>query len=138
MRGTLQRFALACLPMMVALSLFAGTTNAPAPAAPADTNFMDPNITDDSASAKMLNDVLKKNGVKTDSLLDEHFLFASVIWGGVAGGYLFYARKQREIMPLIGGIAMMAVSFMIASWFWMSLASIGIMVAVYSLMKRGY
>jgi hypothetical protein len=135
MRGALQRFVLTCLPMMFALSLFAGTTNAPAPA---DTNFVDPSITDDSASAKMLNDVLKKNGVSTDSLLDEHFLFASVIWGGVAGGYLFYARKQREIMPFIGGIAMMAVSFMVASWFWMSLASIAIMVAVYSLMKRGY
>ena len=134
MRRALQRFALACLPMMFAFSLFA--TNEPAPAAPGDTNFMDPNITDDSASTKMLNDVLKKNGIKTESMLDEHFLFASVIWGGVAGGYLFYARKQREVTPFIGGVAMMAASFLITSWFWMSLASIGIMVAVYWQMKR--
>jgi len=132
MRRALQRFALACLPMMFAFSLFAAT-NSPAPA---DTNFIDPSITDDGASTKMLNDVLKKNGIKTESMLDEHFLFASVIWGGVAGGYLFYARKQREVTPFIGGVAMMAASFLITSWFWMTLASIGIMVAVYWQMKR--
>src|SRR5580698_3102619 len=96
------------LPMLFAFSFFA--TDLPAAA---DTNFVDPNITDDSASTKMLNDVLKKNGIKVDSMLDEHFLFASVIWGGVAGGYLFYARKQREVTPFIGGVAMMAASFLI-------------------------
>jgi hypothetical protein len=131
MRRALQRFALACLPMMFAFSLFA--TNEPAAA---DTNFIDPNITDDNASTKMLNDVLKKNGIKTESMLDAHFLLASVIWGGVAGGYLFYARKQREVTPFIGGAAMMASSFLVTSWFWMSLASIAIMVWVYWQMKR--
>ena len=134
MRSFLQRFVLVCLPLMCAFSIFADT-NTPAPA---DTNFVDPSITDDSAPTRQLTEILKKNGVQTDSLLDSHFLFASVIWGGVAGGYLVFAKKQREIMPFIGGVAMMAVSFMITSWFWMSLASIAIMVAVYSLMKRGY
>ena len=134
MRSILQRFVLACLPLMCAFSLFADT-NTPAPA---DTNFIDPSITDDSAPTKQLTEILKKNGVKTDSLIDSHFMLASVVWSGVASGYLLYARKQREIMPLIGGITMFAVSFMITSWFWMSLASIAIMVAVYSLMKRGY
>ena len=38
----------------------------------------------------------------------------------VAGGYLLYARKQREIPPLIGGVVMMAVSFMVTSWFTMA------------------
>jgi hypothetical protein len=133
MRSALQRFTLACLPMMFAFSMFA--TNSPAPT---DTNFIDPAITDDNPVTKQLTDVLKKNGIKTEGMLDEHFMFASVIWGAVAGGYLLYARKQREITPFIGGVAMMVVSFLVASWFWMSLASIAIMVAVWRLSKQGY
>lgn len=119
--------------MMFAFSMFA--TNSPAPT---DTNFIDPAITDDNPVTKQLTDVLKKNGIKTEGMLDEHFMFASVIWGAVAGGYLLYARKQREITPFIGGVAMMVVSFLVASWFWMSLASIAIMVAVWRLSKQGY
>ncbi|MEI7532980.1 MAG: hypothetical protein WCK57_01320 [Verrucomicrobiae bacterium] len=133
MRRALRRFALTCLPLLFAFSIFA--TNSPAPA---DTNFVDPAITDDNAATKQLTEVLNKNGIKTDSLLDEHFIFASMFWGAVAGGYLLYARKQREVTPLIGGIAMMAVSFMVTSWFWMSLASIAIMIAVWRLCRQGY
>jgi hypothetical protein len=132
MRSVLLRFALACLPMLFAVSVFA--TNSPAPV---DTNFIDPAITDDNAATKQLTEVLKKNGVKTEDLLDEHFMFASMFWSAVAGGYLLYARKQRETTPLLGGVAMMAVSFMVASWFWMSLICIGLMFGVYYRMKRG-
>ena len=133
MRRALRRFTLTCLWMLFAISISA--TNSPAPA---DTNFVDPAITDDNAATKQLTEVLNKNGIKTDSLLDEHFIFASMFWGAVAGGYLLYARKQREVTPLIGGIAIMAVSFMVTSWFWMSLASITIMAVVWRLCKQGY
>jgi len=132
MRSALQRFTLACLPMMFAFSMFA--TNSPAPT---DTNFIDPAITDDNPVTKQLTDVLKKNGIKTEGMLDEHFMFASVIWSAVAGGYLLYARRQREITPFIGGIAMMAVSFLIVSWFWMSLVCIALIFGIYFQMKRG-
>ena len=132
MRSLLQRFTLACLPMMFAFSIFAASSPAPV-----DTNFVDPAITDDNAAAKQLTDVLKKDGVKMDSVLDEHFMFASVIWSAVAGGYLLYARKQREIPPFLGGVAMMAVSFMVASWFWMSLICIALMFGIYFQMKQG-
>ncbi len=132
MRRALQRFTLACLPMMFVLAVFAADSPAPA-----DTNFIDPSITDDNAAAKQLTDVMKKNGIKTEDLLDEHFMFASMFWGAVSGGYLLYARKQREITPLIGGVAIMAVSFMVTSWFWMSLICIALMFGVYYQMKRG-
>jgi hypothetical protein len=118
--------------MMFAFSLFA--TNSPAAA---DTNFMDTAITDDNAAAKHLAEVLNKNGIKMSSVLDEHFLFASMIWSAVAGGYLLYARRQREVTPFIGGVVMMAVSFLIASWFWMSLVCIALMFGIYFQMKRG-
>ncbi len=119
--------------MLFAFSLFA--TNSPAPA---DANFPDPTVTDDNPATKQLTELLKKNGGQSDSLMHEHFLFASMFWGAVAGGYLLYARKQWEVMPFIGGVAMMTVSFIVVSWFWMSLASIAIMVAVWWLCKQGF
>ena len=133
MRRALRIFSRNCLPLLFAFSVFAIDSHALA-----DTNFIDPNITDDNVATKQLTEILKKNGVKTDSLLDEHYIFASLIWGAVAGGYLLYARKQREITPFIGGVAMMVVSFLVVSWFWMSRASIVIMVAVWWLCRQGY
>ena len=133
MRSALRRFTLTCLPVVFAFSIFAINSSALA-----DTNFIDSAITDDNAAAKQLTEVLKKNGIKTDNLLDENFIYASMFWGAVAGGYLLYARKQREVMPFIGGVAMMAVSFMVVSWFWMSLASIAIMAVVWRLCRQGY
>ena len=70
--------------------------------------------------------------------LDTNFLFASLIWGTVGGGYLLYARKQREIVPFIGGVAMIAASFMVTSWFWMSVICIALMAGVYLMVKQGY
>ena len=132
-RSVLQKLSLACLPVAFGFSLFIISS-----AALADTNFIDPEIVAENPQVKQLNDALKKEGVKTDSLLDEQFLFASLIWGSVGGGYLIYARKQREIVPFVGGVAMIMVSYFIGSWFWMSLVCIGLMVGVWQLMKRGW
>jgi hypothetical protein len=67
--------------------------------------------------------------------MDEHFLLASVWWGGIASGYWVYGWKQKSWIPLAGGAAMMAAScFMPALT--MSLVSILIMVGVWWLMKR--
>ena len=124
---------LACLLVALAGSLFAA--NSPAPA---DTNFIDPELVAENPQVKQLTDALKKEGVNTDSLLNEQFLFASLIWGTIGGGYLIYARKQREIVPFIGGVAMIAVSCFVGSWFWMSVICLALMAGVYQLMKQGY
>jgi hypothetical protein len=71
-------------------------------------------------------------------LFDTSFLFASLFWGSLGGGYWIYGKKQREMMPMIGGVAMIAVSYFVSSWLLMSLICIALMVAVYQLMKRGY
>ncbi|MFM2294230.1 MAG: hypothetical protein RLZZ350_643 [Verrucomicrobiota bacterium] len=118
-------------------------TNAPAPA---DTNFIDPVLTADNPTVAQLNELAKSRGIKMEitpeklqagSFLDQNFLFASLLWGSVAGGYLVYARKQREIPPFLGGVAMLGVSFMVTSWFWMSVICIALMVGVWQWMKRG-
>ena len=130
-----RRLGLACSLVVFAVSLSA--TNSPAPIAPSNTNFLDPQIFDDNPQVNQLTEAMKKEGIKTDSLLDERFLFASLLWGSVGAGYLLYARKQREIAPLIGGVAMIGVSYFVGSWFWMSILCLALMVAVYQLMKRG-
>ena len=121
---------------MFAVSLFAA--NSPAPVAPADTNFIDPQISEDNPQTKRLMEVLKQEGIKPKALLDENFLFASLLWGAVGAGYLFYARKQREIVPFIGGVLMIGVSYFVVLWFWMSMLCLALMVGVYQLKKQGY
>ena len=79
----------------------------------------------------------RHNGKVVD-LLNEHYLWASVIWGAIAGGYLIYGWRQKVMGPFIGGLAMIAASFFIVSALLMSLACIALMVIVYWLAKQGY
>jgi len=67
---------------------------------------------------------------------DEHFLWASVIWGAVASGYFIYGWRQKAPIPLAGGAAMTAVSFFLPA-LWMSVASVAIILAVWWLLKHG-
>jgi hypothetical protein len=72
------------------------------------------------------------------NLLDTHFLFASLFWGSVGVGYWIYGKKQREMIPMLAGVAMIAVSYLVSSWLLMTLLCILLAVAVYLLLKRGY
>ena len=68
---------------------------------------------------------------------NENFLFASLFWGTIAGGYLIYGWKQKALMPFLSGLAMTAASILIGSAAQMSLACVGIIVAVYWLVRSG-
>lgn len=68
---------------------------------------------------------------------DEHFLWASVIWSGVASGYWIYGWRQKSMIPLAGGGVMMAVSFF-APALTMSLVCLLTMFAVWWLLRQGY
>ena len=72
------------------------------------------------------------------NLFNTSFLFASLLWGSVGAGYFIYGKKQGAMMPMIGGLVMIAGSYLISSWLVMSLLSIVLMGAVYWLMKQGY
>lgn len=69
--------------------------------------------------------------------INQNFLWASLIWGTVAFGYISYGWKQGKIIPLVGGAVMMAASFF-APALTMSLVSIAIMFAVWWLVRQGY
>jgi len=81
---------------------------------------------------------LLSNLSKETNLFNASFLFASLIWGSIGFGYALYGWKQKRIVPLIGGIVLMAASYFVDSAFLMSLLGIAIMVAVYWLVKQGY
>jgi hypothetical protein len=72
------------------------------------------------------------------NLFDTNFLFASLIWGSVGFAYATYGWKQGRPVPLVGGLVMMAASYVIGSALLMSLGGIAIIVGVYWLLRRGY
>ena len=72
------------------------------------------------------------------NLLNEHYLWASCIWGAIAGGYMIYGWRQRALLPFLGGLAITAVSFFIVSALLMSLACIALIFITHWLMKQGY
>jgi hypothetical protein len=71
------------------------------------------------------------------SLFDQHFLWASLIWGGIASGYVVYGYRQRAAIPFLGGAAMTAASFFLPALI-MSLVCIAIIAAVWWLLRNGY
>jgi hypothetical protein len=70
-------------------------------------------------------------------MISASFVFASLIWGSVGGGYFIYGKKQSSWPAMVGGVLMIAASF-IGSAFLMTLICLGLMVGVYVLLKQGY
>jgi len=75
--------------------------------------------------------------MNTQDLLNSQFLFASLFWGSVGMGYLIYGKKQGEWVPAFGGLAMIAISYFVASALLMSLLGVALIAGVYWLVKRG-
>lgn len=65
------------------------------------------------------------------SHIDSSFLFASLIWGSIGVGYFIYGKKQGSLPALVGGVALVAVSYLVGSALMMSLVSLGIMAGVF-------
>ena len=61
---------------------------------------------------------------------------ASLIWGSVGFGFAVYGKRQREWLPLFGGIALMAISYFIGSALNMSLVGAAVVGAVFWLRRR--
>lgn len=71
-------------------------------------------------------------------MLDANFLFASLIWGTVGFGYFIYGKKQQQWVAMAGGAAMIIASYFCGSALLMSVLCLGIVAAVYWLVKEGY
>ena len=66
-------------------------------------------------------------------------LMASVLWGGIGGGFLVYGWKQKATIPFIVGVALSCVSyFLMSSALWMSVVSVAILAGFIWAKKQGY
>ena len=67
-----------------------------------------------------------------------HSLVASLIWGSLGLGLFIYGKKQQSLVPLFGGLLLMAITYFIESALYMSLAAIALLAAVYWFKKQGH
>lgn len=63
-------------------------------------------------------------------------LFASLIWGTIGMGFFIYGKKQSAFIPMIGGVALIGISYFIASPLYMSITAMGIMAGIWYCGKR--
>jgi hypothetical protein len=68
---------------------------------------------------------------------DSNALFASLFWGSVGTGFAIYGKKQGAMVPLFGGVVLVAVSYFISSALYMSLVCGGLVVAMIWFRKWG-
>jgi uncharacterized membrane protein HdeD (DUF308 family) len=66
------------------------------------------------------------------------FLFSSLIWGSVGFAYFIFGKKQASWVAMVGGVLMMAASYLVSSALLMSLICVALMAGVYFLLKQGY
>jgi hypothetical protein len=66
------------------------------------------------------------------------FLLASLLWSSIGFGYFIYGKKQGLWVPMVGGIAIIVVSYVGGTALIMSAISLGIMGLVYYLLRQGY
>jgi hypothetical protein len=57
-------------------------------------------------------------------------LFASLVWGSIGLGIAIYGKKQRAIAPLVGGILLMGISYLIGSALLMSLVGVSLLAGI--------
>jgi hypothetical protein len=68
--------------------------------------------------------------------LNSNVLFASLFWGSVGLGMFIYGKRQSSFVPLIGGLLMMLLSYLVGDWLWMSLLCGGLVALSWILAKR--
>lgn len=72
------------------------------------------------------------------NLLNPGYLFASLFWGSVGLGYFVYGKRAQSFVALIGGVAMIAVSYLVGSPLLMSAICVALIAGVYLLIREGY
>ena len=72
------------------------------------------------------------------NLFHTDLLLSSLVWGSLGAGCVIYGKKQTEAVPLIGGLALVAVSYFVSSALWMSLVNLLLVGGMVAAKKLGY
>ena len=65
------------------------------------------------------------------------FIIASLIWGSIGMGFAIYGKKQRATAPLLGGVLLMGISYLISSALLMSLVGTALVVGIIWYQRQG-
>ena len=58
------------------------------------------------------------------------FLIASLVWGSIGLGFVVYGKRQSAVVPLVGGIALIAISYFVGSVLVMSIVGAALVAAM--------
>ena len=64
------------------------------------------------------------------------YLFTAFFWGTIGFGFFIYGKKQKSMIPLVGGILLMGVTYLVRTALNLSLISIAIIGGIYVMSKR--
>jgi hypothetical protein len=67
--------------------------------------------------------------------MNASYLFSAIVWGAIGLGFLIYGKKQKTVVPLAGGIVLMAVTYLVKNALYMSLAGMAAIAGIYVLKK---
>ncbi|MFH0781179.1 MAG: hypothetical protein V2B20_04380 [Pseudomonadota bacterium] len=62
---------------------------------------------------------------------DTSALLWGVIFGAIGLGYFVYGKKQKAVIPLISGIGLMVLPYLISNIYFMVLSSIALILLPY-------
>ena len=68
--------------------------------------------------------------------MDFTYLFAALLWGSIGLGFFIYGKKQKSMIPLVGGVLLMAVCYVVRTTLILSLASMAIIAGMYVMRGR--
>ncbi len=57
-------------------------------------------------------------------------LLASLIWGSIGVGFAIYGKRQKAMAPLVGGILLVALSYLIGSALLMTMLGVVLVVGI--------
>ena len=63
--------------------------------------------------------------------IDESFLWASLLWGSIGGGYLLYGWRQKAPIPLLAGVLLTVLSFFASDALLMSVLSVAVIAGTW-------
>jgi len=63
-------------------------------------------------------------------------IFAQVFWSGVGLAFLVYGKKQSEWAPLLGGLAILAITYFISSAVLLSLVGAALTAGIFWWRRR--
>jgi hypothetical protein len=59
------------------------------------------------------------------------YMIAALIWGSIGMGFAIYGKRQKATAPLLGGILLMGISYLISSALFMSLAGVALVAGIW-------